>query len=233
MRLERFSKLGFLAALATGCALAATPSIGIASALGTFSVNDVKVEGNANLFDGSQLKTTSASSHVYLAGGSELTLGVNSAATFYTDHVVLQQGATRVDGMNHLRIQTGAYRIESAAPASEAVVRLTDGAVQVATMTGSIKVFNSRGVLLNQISPGTASSFDMRAGNNTPAANADPQSGAVAGQPPAQSGATAATPEDALKHKHQQEELFTALGVTLGGLGLAVDAILQPAPTSP
>ena len=232
MKSNRAWKLCFAAALAMGSAMAVTPAIGVASALGTFSVNDVKVEGNANIFEGSRLRTTGASSHIYLQSGSELTLGIDSAATFYKDHVLLQSGATKVDGMNHFAIHTAGYRIQSAEPASEAVVRLADGEVQIAAMTGAVNVFNSRGVMLSRISAGTASAFDSRSGDAS-GANPAPQSGAVAGQPPAQSGATAANPEEERRRRHYKEKLFTTLGVALGGLGLAVDAILQPGSTSP
>jgi hypothetical protein len=41
-------KLCLAAGLSLSCLFAATPPIGVASALGTFTVNDAKVEGNAN-----------------------------------------------------------------------------------------------------------------------------------------------------------------------------------------
>lgn len=226
MKLKGVSELCFATALSISCSFAATPAIGVASAFGIFSVNDTKVEGNANVFEGSQIKTGTASSRIYLQNGAALTLGLNSAGTFYKDHVLLQQGATRVDGMNHYSVEAAHYRIQSAEPASEAVVRLEGGEVQIAALSGSVKIFNPQGALLTRIGAGTASSF--QAGNN-PTAN---------GQTSGQSGATGATPEEeARRRRHRQEMLYLTLGTTLAGLGLAVDAILQPgsgpAPTSP
>lgn len=229
MRLEGVWKLCFATALSLSSGWAVTPSIGVASAFGTFTVNDAKVEGNANVFDGSQIKTAGASSRVYLQNGALLTLGLTSSGTFYKDHVVLQQGATRVEGMNHYAIEAAHFRVQSAEPASEAVVRLNGDALEVAALAGALNVFNAQGALLTRIGAGTASSFQV--GNpGSPAG----QSGATGGQ----SGATAATPEDLRrKRRHQQEMLYLTLGVSLAGLGLATDAILQPgsgpAPTSP
>ena len=243
MKFEGVSKLCFATALSLSSSFAVTPSIGVASAFGTFTVNDAKVEGNANVFDGSQIKTAGASSRVYLENGALLTLGLTSSGTFYKDHVVLQQGATRVEGMTHYAVEAAHFRVQSAEPASEAVVRLNGGALEVAALAGALNVFSPQGALLKKIGAGTASSFQV---GNTPSATGQSgpnagQSGATPGQSGAtagQSGATAATPEDVRRRRRRQQEmLYVTLGVSLAGLGLATDAILQPgsgpAPTSP
>lgn len=235
MRLNGVLKLCFATALSSICSFAVTPTIGVASAFGTFTVNDAKVEGNANVFEGSQIKTGTASSRVYLQNGAALILGINSSGTFYRDHLVLQQGATRVDGMNRYTIDAAHYQIRSAEPSSEAVVRLDGGDLQIAALSGSLNVFSRQGALLTRIGAGTASSF--QAGNNPGTGQNTAitgQSGATAGQ----SGATAATAEEERRRRRRREAfLFLTLGTTLAGLGLAVDAILQPgsgpAPTSP
>jgi hypothetical protein len=216
-------------AASISCAFAATSAIGVASGPGTFSLDNTKVEGNANVFEGSQIKTGAAPSRVYLETGELLTLGINSTGTFYKDRVLLQKGATRVSGMNHYRLEVARYRIQSADDRSEAVVRLDGSEVQIAALSGAVNVFNQQGALLTHIGAGTASAFQT--GKNTAAAG---QSGATAGQ----TGATPATTEEERRKKRRREEmLYLTLGTTLAGLGLAVDAILQPgngaAPTSP
>src|SRR5579863_8374083 len=72
---------------AAGPALAVSPAIGVASAFGPFVVNSAEVQGNANLFDGSQLRTSKASSQIFLQNGAALTLGIESAGTIYRDHL--------------------------------------------------------------------------------------------------------------------------------------------------
>lgn len=241
MSLEGVSKLCFLTTLSLSCAFAVTPPIGVVSAIGTFTVNDAKVEGNANVFEGSLIKTTTASGRVYLETGSQLTLGTNSAATFYKDRVVLQQGATRVDGTNRFSIQAASYRIQNAEPASEAVVRLEGDEVQIAALVGAVNVYNGHGALLTRVGAGTASSFDNQnsgaptnvAANNSPK---NPQSGATAGQSGASAGQSGATAQTGAAAPPGKTKLYITLGVALAGLGLATDAILQPgtpAPTSP
>lgn len=225
MKLTTVSKLCFATGLSLSCSFAGTPTIGVASALGTFSVNDAKVEGNANIFNGSQIKTDVASSRVYLQNGAALTLGTYSTGTLYKDHLLLQQGSAKVDGINSYSIQAGSFRIKGAQALSQAVVRLDGSAVQIAALTGSVIVLNSRGVLLNRIVAGTAAEFQ-----NDANANGSPgQSGATAGQSgaSAQTGATTAA-EQAHRRRIKETELYLTLGTALGGLGLAVDAILQP-----
>jgi hypothetical protein len=202
----------FLLAIALSVApsFAVTPIIGVASAFGTFVVNNAEVEGNANIFDGSQLKTGKASSQVSLQNGASVIVGINSSATLFRDHLVLEQGATRVNNMNGYVIEAENYRIESVVPTSQAVVRLEEDAVEVAALTGSLKVLNEKGVLLTRIGAGTASAFQTRA---TPA-NGTPQ-------------------EVSNARKRREAAMLLLSGIVLTGLGLAVAAIVQPSPTSP
>jgi hypothetical protein len=231
IKLNRRSKLCFATAICVSCSFAVTSTIGVAaSGSGTFTLNDAKVQGNVNVFEGSQIKTAAAPSRVYLQQGVVLTLGTNSTGTFYKDHLLLQKGATRVGSMNQYLIDVARYRIQSAQPTSEAVVRLDGSEVQIAALSGAVNVFNQQGALLTRIGAGTASAFQT---SDKPASAA--QSGANSGQ----TGATPATTEEEKRKKRRREAaLYLTLGTTLAGLGLAVDAILQPGsggpgPTSP
>jgi hypothetical protein len=110
--------------------------------------------------------------------------------------------------MSSYAIEAGSYRIEGSEPVSQAIVRLDGDTVEIAALNGALKVFDGKGALLTRIGAGTASAF---------------QSGATAGQ----SGAS--TQNNNQKKKLGALILF--LGGALAGLGIAVDAILQP--TSP
>lgn len=189
---------------------AVQPTIGIATAVGTFIVNSYRVDGNANLFEGSDVKTGKASSRVFLQNGAALTLGIDSAGTIYRDHLVLQQGATKVDNMNGYSVHASDYRIDQGHPASQAVVRLDGDMVEVAALAGSLNVFDKKGALLTHIGSGTASAF---------------QAGGGAG------GQGTPNPNNNNRRKYETATALL-LAATLTGLGLAVDAILQPAPTS-
>lgn len=201
MRLKQLVGVGITSAVLSASAFAASPTIGVATAVGTFKVNSAEVEGNANIFEGAEIRTTNAPSQVFLQNGSAITLGLNSVGVLYRDHLVLEEGATKVENMTGYTIQAAAYRVQGE-PKSEAVVRFDSGEVQVASLAGSLNVSNEHGALLTRVGAGTASSF-----------NKNPQAG----------GAPINT-----ANRAKETTLYLLLVASLGGLGLAVDAIVQP-----
>lgn len=213
MKLYPNPKLFLTALLTISGSFAATPTIGVASAVGTFIVNSSKVEGNANLFDGSQIRTDKASSRVYLMSGAALVLGINSAGTIYSDHFQLNQGATKIDNMTGYSITVDKFIVRQGNNPSQAVVRLDKDAVEVAALAGSLNVFNQKGVLLTRIGAGTASAFQSGAGANQTTSGANT--------------------ENNNNERRRREAMYLLSAIVLAGLGLAVDAILQPVPTSP
>lgn len=146
-------------ALSAGPAFAVTPVIGVASAFGSFTVNTSRVAGNSNLYDGSQVNTGATTSQIFLQGGPSVLLATNTGATVYTDHLVLTQGSVRVDNMNKYDVQALGYRIAADEPNAQAAIRLRDGAVEVAGMSGAVRVFDPSGAMLTRVGAGTASSF--------------------------------------------------------------------------
>jgi hypothetical protein len=207
MKLNRFLIVCFGAALSITSSAAVTPAIGVVSAGGSFEVNSSLVNGNANLFDGSRIKTLDASSEILLHTGAALTLATDSAGTVYKDHLLLSQGTTKADNLNGYSIHAAGYKIEGGQPGSQAVVRFGDGSLQVASLSGSLNVFDEKGALLTRIAPGTASAFRL-------------------GDPGGQSGASVGS-----GNAKRKLGLYLILGGALAGLGVATDAILQP--TSP
>jgi hypothetical protein len=210
MTLKKLPKLLVVAAVTIAYVIAASPAIGVASAVGTFMLNSSEVEGNANLFDGSRIRTDKASSKVYLMSGAALVLGVNSAGTIYRDHFTLNQGATKVDNLTGYSIHADKYDIRQGKPSSQAIVRIDQGAVEIAALSGSLNIFDEKGALLTRIGAGTASAFQS-------------------GLSTLPSGASV----DNNNHKRRLAYLYLLTGSALTGLGLATDAILQPSSTSP
>jgi len=198
-------------AMAVVVSTAAPPTIGLATAVGVLFVNGATVEGNANLSDGSQVRTGKASSQVFLQNGATLTLGTESAASLYRDHMVLEQGATKIDNMNGFRVLAGDYRIEQQTPGAQAVVRLNGDLVEIGALAGSLSVFDRKGALLTHIGTGTGAAFQPQTGNG--------------------GGNGSANPNVNTKIRYETAAAIM-LAISLAGLGLAVDAILQPAPTS-
>ena len=210
MTLQKLPKLVVVAAVTIAYVIAASPAIGVASAVGTFMVNSSEVEGNANLFDGSRIRTDKASSKVYLMSGAALVLGINSAGTIYRDHFTLNQGATKVDNLTGYSIHAERYDIRQGKPSSQAVVRIDQGTVEIAALAGSLNIFDEKGALLTRIGAGTTSAFQSGLSTLPSGASADTNSS-----------------------KRRLAMLYMMSGVALTGIGLATDAILQPASTSP
>ncbi len=217
MKGKKSLQLCLISILSAATCTALPPAIGIASAVGTFILNSNRVDGNANLFEGSEIKTGKASSQVFLQSGASLTLGIDSAGTVFRDHFQLQQGATKVDNMDGYSVHAAEYRIEQGQRASQAVVRLDGDMVEIAALAGSLNVLNRQGALLTHIGTGTASAFQTGAGSGAP----DRRGG----------GQGSGTPNNNNRVKYEAATALL-LAATLAGLGLAVAAIVQPAPTS-
>jgi hypothetical protein len=201
-----------VAALSADVSFGFPPTIGVASAIGTFFVNSVEVAGNSNLLDGAQIKTSKASSQLFMQNGASLILGIDSGGTIYRDHLVLEEGATRITNMRGFSVNAGDYRVAAAEPESQVVVRLDGGDVQVAALAGSVNVFSGE-ALLTRIGAGTASAFQNGgSGGNT------------------KSG-TPRKNNNNVTRRNAAFLLLTAAG--LAGLGLLISSIVQPGPTSP
>ncbi len=204
------TRICIVSILSVAIVQALSPTIGVASAIGSFVLNSNRVDGNANLFDGSEIKTNKASSQILLANGAALTLGIDSAATVYRDHLLLQGGATKVDDMNGFSVHAANLLVQQAQPASQAVLRLNGDILEVAALAGSLNVFDKNGALLTHIGAGTGSAF---------------QTGASGG------GRGTASPNNNNRIR-REAAVGLLMAATLAGLGLAVAAIVQPAPTS-
>jgi hypothetical protein len=115
-----------------------------------------------------------------------------------------------VDNLTGYSIHADRYDIRQGKPSSQAIVRLNQGAVEIAALSGSLNVFDNNGALLTRIGAGTASAFQS-------------------GLSTLPSGASA----DNNNRKRRIALLSLLTGSALAGLGLATDAILQSSSTSP
>ncbi len=174
MKLTGIKIVALVAAMSALSGYAATPAIGVASAFGSFTVNSTTANGNSSIYDGSQVNTGATASQIFLQGGPSVMLATNTGATIYNDHLVLSQGAVRVDNMGKYDVQALGYRVTADDPNAQAAVRLREGSVEIASMTGVVKVFDSNGAMLTRMGAGTASSFKT---GQTGASGSDSNSG--------------------------------------------------------
>ncbi len=146
-------------------AAAATVSIGTASARGDMRVDNYTVQGNATLFDGSQIETGQASADLRLQKGIEIILGRSSRATLYRDRMVLEQGETELTASAAFRLEASVVRVTANNLDSRWTVSLKPGnTVEVTALTGAVGVTNEHGIMLADVLPGQPLSFAMQQG---------------------------------------------------------------------
>ena len=178
MRQNGFLTLILVAATSVFTAIAGNLPIGVATAVGTYSVNNSPVSGKTDLAEGSRLETAAAPSEVRLQNGADVQLSSRSAGAVYTDHVVLERGAVRVGSFENYPIEARKLQVQADNPSSEAVVRLKGNTVEVASLGGSVRVTDG-GAMLTHVAAGTRMSFKQNAAQ----AQTGAQTGAGSGRP--------------------------------------------------
>jgi hypothetical protein len=152
-------RIAVLVLAAASCAFPAGLSIGVASAVGSYSVDNAVAQGATELTDGSRLKTTIAPSRVMLANGVNVLQATRSSTRLYADHVVLEDGALRVGHFDQgFAVQVRGLAVESETPNSETIVRTRGNTVEVASLGGSVNVTDG-GARLIRVAAGTKMSF--------------------------------------------------------------------------
>jgi hypothetical protein len=147
-----------------GLSSAASTSIGTVLAPGGFQVDHARVNGSATLFDGTLVQTGKAAGDLRLSVGAKAQLASESRARVFRDRLVLEQGIGQVFGSGY-RIEARSLQITGAEPdASARVVLRGQTQVLVASLTGHLRVTNSLGIVVANLVPGTALSFEPRDG---------------------------------------------------------------------
>ncbi len=167
MNLRNLSVQGILSLILVAqlsLAMAASPVIGVATARGSFRIDQAAVSGNGTLFDGTTIETGKASSDVELAEGARMLLGAGTRGRVYRDRMILEKGAGELRNGAGYRIEARSLRI---LPASQdAVGRVevkNDRLVQVASLRGSFQVVNAYGVTIATLAAGRSLEFEPQA----------------------------------------------------------------------
>jgi len=156
---NRYTALAIVSlGLSVGVAVvsASTPAIGVAMSEGTILVNDTQTPGNTTIFSGSTLQTQRAPSQVRLKDGAQVRFDSDSRGKIFSDHVELQQGSAKISNYS---ANTSGLSIRAARNAS-ATVAMKGNVVEVASLTGDVRVFNAAGVNVANVLPGRA--LDLR-----------------------------------------------------------------------
>jgi len=158
-----FWGLGFwgLGAAQAASPVSGTPAIGKIVAKGAFRVDNSTVTGNSTLFEGATIETATERSSLELSSGAKLTLAAASKGKVFGDRMALERGQTRLDKADGFRVEARGLTVQPETGNSTGQVELAGNTrVQVAAMTGSFRVLNSRGMVVAKIRPGIALAFE-------------------------------------------------------------------------
>lgn len=144
-------------------AFAATPTIGTVAAKGSFRVDDAAVAGNATLFEGTTVETHTAGSTLDLLSGARLSLASESKGRIFSDRLILEKGSGQIEKGVALGVEARGLMVRTETADGSARVVLAGARVQVAAMSGSVRVLNSQGSLVAAIRPGNALEFAFQA----------------------------------------------------------------------
>ena len=160
---------------------AASAPIGFAMGLGVFDVNDAPVSGPVDLANGARLHTTVSPTDIQLENGVIIRLATRSTTMLFGDHVVLDNGAVRMNHFDRYPVQAGGLTIQAEGFDTEAIVRTTPKTIEVASIGGTVRV--SDGSMMTAVAVGTKMAFQ----NTGASANGqNPQTPTQTGAAPAQ-----------------------------------------------
>jgi hypothetical protein len=146
-----------------GLAVAASPAIGTVVAKGAFRLNNATLTSNATLFEGAAIETGAAASAMELSSGTRVELGSESKARFFGDHLALERGQSRIDKADGFRVEARGLTILPDTGASTGRIALAGNTrVEVAALTGSFRVLNSRGTMVARIPSGKALALELQ-----------------------------------------------------------------------
>jgi hypothetical protein len=139
---------------------AAAPPVGVATANGSFQVDQARVGGNATVFEGNIIETGRTSSQLRLDSGKRTRLAPESRGVVYRDRLVLERGADQ----GNFPVEALSLRIQPVDSNSAARVSF-DGANQlrVAALSGPVQVAKADGIVLARLMPGTTLMFTPQA----------------------------------------------------------------------
>jgi len=173
-----------------------------------FMINGSPTPTNANLAPGSRIQTKDSPVTVFIHEHCEFLVGPHSSVIIQPHLLNVMGGAVRAKHFGDCKFGYGGLWVTSPSPTGDAVVALSNEHMEVGSVNGPVEVSNAL-KLVNTIQPGAVSSFNF--------ADSSAASGA--------SVSTGTSTKVAFM-------LGAGTAASLMGLGLAIDAIAQPSPTS-
>jgi hypothetical protein len=139
---------------------ASPPAIGIITASGHFTVDGSRIWGNSTLFDGARVETWNASSELALRNGVKVHLAVGSAARIWANRLNLERGSGQITAPGAFEIGAGDMTV-SAKSARLMIALAAPQRLQVAALSGSVRVSGAGGALLGSVIAGRNMNFAL------------------------------------------------------------------------
>lgn len=147
-----------------GIGAEAPASIGVAITKGEFRIDNHTVSGNATIFDGNTLETFTNPSELRIQGGVRVLLDSGSRAKVFGGRLVLEQGHGEWDNNRGYSVEALGLRIVPAGGASAGrIVYSGERSVQIAALSGGLRVMNTGGSVVAVMAPGMALEFQPQA----------------------------------------------------------------------
>jgi hypothetical protein len=163
MNVHRFSVQSLITLILTAnlsLGMAAAPAVGVVTARGSFTIDASNITGNATLFEGNQIETGKASSQLQLNNGARMQLAANSRGIVYRDRLVLEKGTSLIQSGSNSQVEANSLRIRPGTETSGAQISIgRSGTVQVAALSGPVRVTAANGVLLANLQEGKTLDF--------------------------------------------------------------------------
>jgi len=154
------SLIALILSVSLSLGAAAAPAVGIVTARGSFTIDASSIAGNATLFEGNQIETGKASSQLQLNNGARMQLAAESRGIVYRDRLVLEKGSSRFENAGNYQVEALSLRIRPEGENTTGRVSVSKaGVVEVAALTGPVRVTAANGVLLASMQAGRTLDF--------------------------------------------------------------------------
>lgn len=162
---------GFIS-LAMVHASAAPATIGIATAKGSFRVDDSYVAGNATLFDGVSVETGTNTGELNLSK-TRVAMAADTRGRVFQDRLILDHGKVQWAG-SAFRTLVGDLQIVGVNDGSKALVVRQGETVQVASLAGTVNVLSTSGDMVMEVAAGNTYDFTQEPQGASPGDKKDP-----------------------------------------------------------
>jgi len=155
-----------------------TGSIGTVSVRGNVRVDGYTVSSNGTIFDGTIIETSQSTAILRLNNGNEISLARNSQGVVHGDRMELLRGSGQLKtSAAPFQVEAMGLRITSGGIDATGIVSMSSAdTIDVASLSGELRVMDENGLSLARISSAAAMSFPV------PKA-ADSKKSAPTGQP--------------------------------------------------